>query len=354
MLKHDQINSLGLVAEMGNSFESGIDVPLAAGINLEELTAGDKDPLFVTIDALSDTISGNKRRWTAAELHRVAEQVMSKKPDGYRGHLTVEERKSKAPDAVTIWIGAKVVNHQGKDRLFIKGYVMPKESKFKDYLRRAKTTGKNIAVSVYGQAMEKWNETIGAFDISNFNLESIDWARPGAEGVPNSGFLKLTTEMNEGDDMDKTTILKATTVSEMQEHNPAVVQEIAENATAELQSTVSEMTETLGLTDAKDLPKVVSEMKERNSTLQTQVAHNEVDKILGNEVPNVAARSALRKMVVGELKEATEQTVIQETVQRVLDSDEGKALVGAFKKPVVTPGATDNRTQPSGKRFIKK
>jgi hypothetical protein len=106
--------------------------------------------------------------------------------------------------------------------------------------------------------------------------------------------------------MDKTTILKATTVSEMQEHNPAVVQEIADNATQESQGIISEMTEALGVTDSKELPKIVSEMKARTSELETQVAHNEVDKILGNNVPNVAARSALRKMVVGELKEATE------------------------------------------------
>lgn len=358
MLKHKQIHANGVVQEMGNSVTDGsIEIPLAPGVDIAQLTEGDANPLFVTIDALSDTISGNKRRWTAAELHRVAEQVMAKKPDGYRGHLTQEERKSKAPDAVTIWIGAKVAKHEGRDRLFIKGYVMPQESKFKDYLRRAKTTGKNIAVSVYGQAMEKWNETIGAFDISNFNLESIDWARPGAEGVPNSGFLKLTTEMDEGDvEMTLEEALASASAADIRQHAaPAVVQEIETEAQSELTAVVSEMTTITGVESA-DLTKTVQEMSDRNAVLTTQVAESEVDKILGNKIPNVAARASVRKMVVGEMagKDVSDLKVVQEIVETQLNSDEGKALQEAFKTQVVPGANQDNRDIKPGRRFTKK
>ncbi len=355
MSKHFQSHS-GVITEMNQSFSGGnFEVPLAPGIDLDQLLDGDTDPLFVTIDALSDTISGNQRRWTTDELHNVAKQVMAKKPDGYQGHLKPEERSSKAPDAVTIWLGAKVANHDGKNRLFIKGYVLPKSSQFKDYLRRAKAAGKNVAVSVYGQALEKWNETLKAFEISNFALESIDWARPGSEGVPNSGYLKLAAEMDEGEsrEMNKEDALKQATVSEMQEFNPALVQEIETQAQAELQKTVSEMTDALGLKDSKDLTKTVSEMKDRNTALAVEVAHNKVDRILGNEVANVAARQILRKRVIEEMT-SDEDKAIQETVKSVLASEEGQALIGAFKSPVVTPGAKDHREQPSGSRFIKK
>lgn len=345
----------GTVAEMNTSYKDGtIQVPLARGVNLSELLEGDDDPMFVTIDALSDTVSGNSRRWTSEELHNVAKQVMENKPDGYQGHLRPDERSSKAPDAVTMWLGAKVTNHKGKNRLFIKGYVLPKASQFKDYLRRAGAAGKNVAVSVYGQAFEKWNEALKAFEISNFQLESIDWARPGSEGVPNSGYLKITAEMDGGDHMDKVEVLKATTVSEMKEHNPSVVQEIETHAQSELLGVVSEMTETLGVTDQKELPKVVSEMKARNGELETQVAHSEVDKALGNKVTNVAARQALRKMVIGEMKDSTDLKVVQESVETVLKSEEGKAILDAFKAPVITPGAKDNRETSSKSRFIKK
>lgn len=344
----------GTIAEMNTTFAEGkVNVPLARGVDLEELLTGDDDPMFVTIDALTDTVSGNKRRWTSEELHNVAKQVMEKKPDGYQGHLRPDERSSKAPDAVTMWLGAKVANHKGKNRLFIKGYVLPKATQFKDYLRRAGAAGKNVAVSVYGQAFEKWNETLNAFEIQNFQLESIDWARPGSEGVPNSGYLKITAEMDGGDTMNKEDILKQTTVSEMRDFNPTVVQEIETLASQELQSVVSEMTEALGV-DQKELPKTVQEMKTHVSELETQVATGEVEKILGNKVTNVAARSALRKMVVGEMKDATDLKTVQETVDRVLESEEGKALVEAFKAPVVTPGKNDNRETSSKSRFIKK
>lgn len=346
----------GVIAEMHSTFDGGnITVPLAKGVNLEELLTGDDDPMFVTIDALSDTVSGNKRRWTSDELHRVAKQVMETKPDGYQGHLRQEDRSSKAPDAVTMWLGAKVTNHKGKNRLFVKGYVLPKASQFKDYLRRAGAAGKNVAVSVYGQAFEKWNESLKAFEIENFQLESIDWARPGAEGVPNSGYLKITAEMKEeGDEMTKEEALKSATAAELREHAPAIVQEIEEGARTELQSTVSEMVTITGVSAEADLKKTVQEMSDENKTLKTQVAQSEIDKVLGNKVTNVAARSALRKEVISEMNGSTDLTVIQETVDRVLESEEGKALVEAFKVPVVTPGSNDNRETPSGSRFIKK
>jgi hypothetical protein len=344
-----------IIAEMSQSYSEGkIEVPLAKGVDLEALIEGDANPTFVTIDALADTVSGNKRRWTTRELHNVARQVMESKPDAYQGHLKPDERSNKAPDSKTLWLGAKVANHKGKNRLFIKGYILPEESKFRDYIKRAKAVGKNLAVSVYGSAVEKWNESVGAFDISNFKLESIDWARPGSEGVPNSGYLTVTSEMDGGDEMTKEEALKQSTISEMQEHNPAVVQEIETQAQAEFKKTISEMTEALGLEDDKDLPKTVSEMKAQNEELQTQVAHSEIDKILGNKVPNVAARQALRKMTIGEMGDKTDLKVVQESVDKVLESEEGKAITSAFKTPVLTPGGSDNREQPSGSRYIKK
>jgi len=345
----------GIVQEMSKKYTGGnIEVPLASGVDLDQLLKNDDDPMFVTIDALSDTISGNKRRWTSDELHRIAEQVTSKKPDGYQGHLKAEDRSSKAPDAVTMWLGAKVANHDGKQHLFIKGYVLPRAAQFKDYLRRASAAGKNVAVSVYGQAMEVWNDSLNAFEVKNFVLESIDWARPGSEGVPNSGYMKITAEMNDndgGDPVDKVEVLKATTVSEMQEHNPSVVQELQEAGKSAI---VSEMATALGLEDSSEIVKVVSEMKAANDTLNTQVAENEVDKILGNKVPNVSARKMLRKQVIGEMAGTTDLKVVQETVEAVLKSEEGQAVVAAFKTPVVTPGGGDHREVKSGSRFIKK
>lgn len=343
----------GIVQEMSDKFEGGnIDVPLAPGVDLTALIAGDDNPVFVTIDALSDTISGNKRRWTSDELHRIAEQVNEKKPDGYQGHLKAEDRSSKAPDATTIWLGAKVANHNGRNRLFVKGYVLPKADKFRNYLEKAVAAGKNVAVSVYGQAMERWNESLQAFEVQNFVLESIDWARSGSEGVPNSGYVKITQEMQDGGDpVDKVQVLQATTVSEMQEHNPAVVQEIQEAGRSAI---VSEMVEKLGLESDADVVKTVAEMQTERNTLRSQVADQEVDKLLGNKVANVSARKMLKKQVVGEMNGATDLKVVQETVENVLKSEEGKAVIAAFKTPVVTPGANDNRDTKATSRFIKK
>jgi hypothetical protein len=67
----------------------------------------------------------------------------------------------------------------------------------KQYLKAAKASGKRVAVSVYGQAEQIWDNVKKTYDIQKFDLESIDWARPGSEGVVGSGYLSVASEMKE-------------------------------------------------------------------------------------------------------------------------------------------------------------
>lgn len=359
-LNKSKVIEYGRIAEMAQAEgDLRINIPLAEGVDLAKLTEGDDDPLFVTIDALTTTISTNKRRWTIDELNSVARQIIEKKPDGYLGHLTEAERATKHPEAVTIWIGAKVIKYRGKERLFIKGYVLPKADSFRDYLRRAKNAGKKIAVSVYGQAIQIWNDAIKAYDMRGFTLESIDWARPGSEGVANSGYLALTAEMSiNGEElMDRKEVLESTSVSEMREINPDLVSSVEQEAKAPLETTVSEMRSALEIDDEADLVKTVSEMIQERDDLKEKVAENIVDRELGQKVPSVAARQAVKKLTIQEMKGNFEEEHVFSTIKEVLESDYAKALISEMGAQVVQPGSTDNRNVEPGKgarKWIKR
>lgn len=172
------------------------DVPIAPDVNIEELTKGDKDPMFVTIEALNDSkASRNNNYYDIKTLQSIAEQVNKLKPDAFQGHLEDKDRPYKNPESQTIWIGAKIFNIDGVNRLFIKGYVLPSAKQRRSYLKAAKAAGKAVFVSIYGRAKQLYDKAIQASRVVDIRLESIDWARAGGAGIDTLGFVNITREM---------------------------------------------------------------------------------------------------------------------------------------------------------------
>ena len=207
-------STTAVISEMSGEAVSGL-------ISLDEalvakVVGDDPDPMFVTLEVLNEGVSRNGRYYDLKALQEVAEQINSEHPDGYAGHITQSERATKVPDAEVIWLGSKLVNTNGKNRLFAKGYVLPEAKKRRSYLEKAKAIGKNVSVSIYGTAKQVWDKALKAYRQMNIDLESIDFTRPKSEGVPNGklGFA-LTSEMasEEGksneEDMEKTEVLKS-------------------------------------------------------------------------------------------------------------------------------------------------
>lgn len=347
----------GTVSEMASDSEAskaGIIVPIAEGVDLDSLTANDEDPLFVTIDALKPGRSENKRNYSLSEIRKIAKQVLELKPNGYLGHLSEEEKATKYPDPVVIWIGATVAKYKGEDRLFIKGYVLPKHDKFRDYLKRALATGTNIAVSIFGQAFQKWNNETKGYDISEFDLESIDFARSGAEGMANAGFMQLTAEMNQqGDDMTREEVLQSVTVAEMKDINPGFVEQVENEATKGLKATVSEMSSVLGVQETDDLKEAIAEMQSQNGELQHKVAGYVVDRELGQGVPSVAAREMVKKTILSEMTDYSSEEVVKSFVSEMLSSERVKAMVAQASPSLLVGGGEDNREQVKVSKWIK-
>jgi hypothetical protein len=345
-----------VVMEMTSDGNGEIDVPVEEGL-VAKLIEGDKDPMFVTIEVINEGVSRNGRAYDKATIISLAEQINAKRPDGYYGHLTDEERQTKFPEPQTIWIGAKVTEVGGKTRLFAKGYVLPEAKSLRSYLRKAKAASKNIAVSVYGLARVVKNGAIQT--VKSMNLESIDWARPGSEGVLNMGMFSVTAEMSndsklttgEEETMDKVEVLKAATVDELKEANPTVVSEmIAEGSQAkatELETVVSEMTEVrtvLGLEEDASAVETVKEMTER-------LQGYELDTQLSEKVESATARKVVKELVISEMSSGTP---VSEAVDKVLGSETGQAIVKEMLD--VAPRVAPKTVQPLAKarKFTKK
>lgn len=359
---HDSFES---VSEMIVGSKVGDDIPLAKGIDLEDLKAGDKNPMFVVVRVLSETVSRNGNAYTREVLESVRDQIMEKKPDGFLGHLDEDERATKFPDPQTIWIGAKLTtDNSGQAQLIAKGYVLP-GANIRTYLSKSAKAGKQVSVSVYGQASRRFIRSKKHYEIDTFNLESIDWARSGAQGVENANLLAITSESMK----TRKDIIASATKDELVELNPDVVSEIAEEAKEEVISemdskakapkpskeatealaTLGEMKEQLGEKPLEAIAEMQNDLSFASSRLSEMTANSELEERVSDPV----ARKVIKSMVVSEMastklsdeevaKAKEESKTIAEmtakkAVDSVLESEEAKAVIQemiASKAPV--------------------
>lgn len=357
--KYGYITEQAIVQEMSTDGLGAIDVPVDKEL-IAQLSEGDKNPMFVTIEVINEGVSRNGRAYDKDTIESLAEQINSNKPDGYYGHLTDEERKTKFPEPQTIWIGAKTSEVGGKLRLFAKGYVLPEAKTLRSYLKKAKVAGKNIAVSVYGLAQVVKDTTRNVLLVKSMSLESIDWARPGSEGVLNMGLFSVTSEMtednsnieeNKGATMKREDVIKTATVDELKEFNPAVIGEMVTDAVvateAEFDSVVSEMTEvktTLGLTEDQSAVDTIKEMS-------SKLTGYELDEQLREKVESPTARKVVKQLVISEMSAGLS---VEEAVGKVLESETGKAVVTEMLE--VAPRVSPMTEQPAviARKYTKK
>lgn len=370
------LDSQVTIAEMSSKVEDKYgDITLAKGINLDELKAGDDDPMFVVVRVLEETVSENGNSWTKEVMENVMEQILETTPDGFMGHIEEAKRSSIFPDPQTLWIGAKLVTDPvtGRLSLLAKGYVLP-GSRLRTYLKKARAANKKVSVSVYGQASRQFNKNKRHYDIKSFSLESIDWARSGAQGVRNANLLAITQET-----MKREEIIASATIDELKEFNADVVQEITDSVKAEVVQEMKSVNDE-GAEAKKELGKItkelgenplatVAEMRSDFDAVSGRLAENVVDSELSNRVGSESARKLIKKMTLQEMAivslsdedkaEAVEKGVTLsemtalKAVDAVLDTEEAKEVIKEMTK---TPAVSFEKKTPKAEErsFTKK
>lgn len=313
------------VSEMDSSIDAAKAaelVPVDAQL-LQDVAADDPSPLFVTMNIAKEGVSRNGMHYSRETIQAMAEQINAEVTDGHNGHIKDEDRATSRPDPVALWLGARVIEKNGKAHLYAKGYILPEATSLRSYLRRAKAIGKNVAVSVFGKAEKAvFNATQKAYTLVNFNLQSIDFARSKSEGIPNDGTFILASEMvnEEGDnEMNRIEVAQSLTAEELRTHNPALVAEM-EAAAKEGTVNVSEM-ESITAIVGENPAVAVAEMQRENRELK-------LDQELTSKVRAKSARPMIRQMVVAEMETTDGLGInVSEMVDKVLAGEEGRAVI---------------------------
>lgn len=310
----------------GISGEMSVDeIPLANGVDLEKLKAGDDDPLEVVVEIESGK---SKRGWnyTKQTLQKIVEQVIRNSPNGFLGHQKPEEVSTEFPDIATHWIGAKFQDFGDKAKAFIRGYVDPK---FKD-LKRWIRAGRIKQVSIFGMPKLKVSAN-GETDVVDYQLLSIDWTPKDRNGMP-TRVVAISGEMvdwvgeiqtNSGGEpkVNKEEVLKAlrgmiaSGEIKKEDLGPIVGEMFKSPAVGEM----TEVRQLLGLDEGGDVKGEISTLIDKAKKFD-EAQHKElVNKVLEKKVASKAARAIVGEMLKVDIG-ATEEQIAGE-IDKLLAKD---------------------------------
>ncbi len=151
------------------------DIPLAPGVDVEAIKAGDDDPLEVVV---SVPASKSKRGWyyTGESLQDIVNFVNDETLSGFLGHQKAEDVDTQFPTPVTHWVGA--LWKDGK--AYFRGVVDKAAPDLKRWIRSKRVT----QVSIFGIPTLK--NVAGEVHVVGYKPLSIDWTPLHRAGMPSA------------------------------------------------------------------------------------------------------------------------------------------------------------------------
>lgn len=296
-----------------------INVPVDTRIDIGTITENDNDPKFVNVEVIRAGVSKvNKRRYNNNIVKEIGDMIAG--TQGFFGHPDPSKYGFEFREPQCIYVGS-IIEHMpdGIDRCIAKAYLF-KSSPLREWVPKSIAAGNPMTVSINGMADVIRSGDI--LDVVHMNeLQSIDWANPGTEGMETSQAMSVVREMkdeeggsrkmadvvlNAQDIIKNATvtefkafnpngydaIVKGVTVTELRAINPRLVESIIEEAK------VSEMQFTI---DGKQETVKVSELQGKIDTYESKISQLEGD-ITSSKITEYKTRK-MSEMVPDEFRE---------------------------------------------------
>lgn len=162
-------------------------VPTYEGIDIDALTHGDADPMFITLEiAQRGRVSENGLIYDEALVGEIEQQL--NEADAWRGHLGFFNQDD-YPTSEVYWVGHVRVG----DSTWAKGYIPPGVTR--EDVRRKKAKGQKIGTSIFAYGDREWvDEEAGTWRIVNLELISVDLVHAKRAALRTSQTFALTAE----------------------------------------------------------------------------------------------------------------------------------------------------------------
>ena len=327
------------------------DVPLAPGVDLAALKAGDTEPLEVVVEVPAGR---SKRKWNylPEALQKIVGEVSSKTATGFLGHQDPEKVDHEFPNPVTHWVGA--LWRDGK--AYFRGVVDAAAKDLKRWIR----AGRVKQVSIFG--VPTLRQANGETQVVDYQLLSIDWTPLDRAGMATRivavGEMdvigeggKAPADSDGGVEMNLKELLAKLkelgvnvkqVIGEMGWSFEDLAKEVGGEAWAGVQASVKalgEMATVFGLkADAKpeEVLAAAKAAREAQGKLATAQHDQLVDKVVGEMVAAETVRPLVKRMlrVAADADEAAVKKAVGEMLQ---SEDVKKALSSVFKDTPIAP-----------------
>lgn len=314
-----------------------VNVPVDPRIDIDTITADDPDPKFVNVEVIRAGVSGNNRRYN----NNIVEEVNQLIPgcQGFFGHPDPSKYGFEFREPQCIYVGSVVETMaDGLKRAIAKAYLF-KTSPLREWVPKSIAAGNPMTVSINGSADVVRNGDL--LDVIHMtDLQSVDWANPGTEGMATSqamtvvsemnnkgGNGEMATELNAQDIIKNATvtefrafnpsgydaIIKGVTIAELQAQNPDLVKSIIENnKITEMSLVVGGKEEKIKLTELQgkidSYEQKITELE--NAKTQAELESYKLQKV--TEMVDEAHVETFMKRVSGDTKEAIDKSIESE------------------------------------------
>jgi hypothetical protein len=225
-----------------------VNVPVDPRIDIDTITADDPDPKFVNVEVIRAGISGNNRRYNNNVVNEVSQLVPG--CQGFFGHPDPSKYGFEFREPQCIYVGSVVETMaDGLNRCIAKAYLF-KTSPLREWVPKSIAAGNPMTVSINGSAdVMRSGDLLDVIHMTE--LQSIDWANPGTEGMETSKAMSVVKEMKEkgGTEMSETNaqdIIKNMSVAEFKAYNPAGYDSVIKGITVqELQAINPELVDSI-------------------------------------------------------------------------------------------------------------
>lgn len=309
--------------------DSSVNVNVDPRIDITTITSDDESPMFVNIEVVRAGISGNNRRYSNAVVREINAMVPG--VQGFLGHPDPSKYGFEFREPQCIYVGSMVdVLPDNTERCIAKCYVF-KSSPLREWIPKSIAANNPMTVSINAVGDVVRSDSI--LDVVHISeLQSIDWANPGTEGMSTSQAMSVVSEqksnMGGNEQMDAKDIIKNATVAEFKAYNPDGVTGLLQSVTmTELQAanptlvdqikqsaTVTEMklvvdgaekmvkfTEMQGILDGKD-----TKIADLNNTIANMKLEEFKSKKLAELVPE-----QYREKIAGRITGTTEGAITE-------------------------------------------
>jgi hypothetical protein len=295
------------------------EVSVRTGVDVAELTKGDGDPFFLTVEISTEgRVSKNGLLHDAELATTLVQQINSRAAEGIMGHIKEGDRSTAFPVSDIHWLGA--TRQDGST--WAKGYIPKTAVAQREHFRILMATNGRAATSITGPAVREFvDKSKGTWRAKDFQLEQLDLAPFTRAALPPESDFVITREMyvSQESDMTKDELLAALTAQDIpQPLRDQILREaqVPAGQVAELQQQITVRDDRLTV-----LETAVQEYQRREfeTALDTRISELLNWEVKGDEAKKKlnAFRGILRSDILAELGQERKAEKVAEVVQAV-------------------------------------